>query len=233
MKPNPTVLLLDEDRANRRLMRLLLASQNYRVVEADNGRDGLAVARTSRPDVIILDLALPELDGVAVLRRLRSWSQAPVLALNSAGQTEGTVAALDAGANDCLSKPFGELELLARLRVLCRCLPGEWDEPVLVGEDIIVDSTRNLTVLNGHKLDLTPTEQALLHVLVAYAGKVVSSSHLLRSVWGADEPRNSACLRVFISHLRKKLEETGGKVAIETRGLRGYRLQLHCASARD
>jgi two-component system KDP operon response regulator KdpE len=132
VKPNPIVLLIDDDKANRRLLRMLLESQHYRLYETGNGEHGLAAAGVRHPDVIILELSLPDMGGLTVLKHLRRASKTPVLVLSSGNREADTVAALDGGANDYMTKPFGETELLARLRVLQRCFPGESEEPVLV-----------------------------------------------------------------------------------------------------
>jgi two-component system, OmpR family, KDP operon response regulator KdpE len=226
VKPNPIVLLIDDDRANRRLLRMLLESHNYRLFETEKGQFGLAAAVACHPDVIILELALPDIGGLAVLKRLRKSGQTPVLVLSGYDSEADTVAALEGGANDYMTKPFSKRELLARLRVLRRCFPCEFEEPVLAEGGLKVDLTRRVVTLGGQKIDLTPTEQSLLRVLVCYVGKVVSAKHLLRSVWGAEGENQAQLLRVFISLLRKKLEATRGNVAIETTGSLGYRLRV-------
>ncbi len=230
MKPNPTALIIDDDRANRRLLRMLLGANRYRLLESESGHLGLAAAREAHPDVIILELALPDMPGVTLLKQLRKSNRTPVLVLSFCpGETE-TVAALDAGANDYMAKPFSNAELLARLRVLQRCVPSEFDEPVLVEGDLKTDLTRHITTLDGRHLDLTPTEEALFHALVKYAGKVVTGKWLRRSVWGAEWAGQGECLRVFMSSLRKKLEDAQGRVVIETAGTLGYRLLLRSGS---
>jgi two-component system, OmpR family, KDP operon response regulator KdpE len=226
VKPNPSALVIDDDKAGRRLLRTLLRSQHYRIFESRDGQLGLAAARARQPDVIILELALPDMSGLAVLKRLRQSAQTPVLVLSARNREADAVTALDAGANDYMTKPFSEAELLARLRVLRRCISSEVDEPVLVEGDLKVDLTKHLVTLNGLKLDLTPTEEALFHALAQFAGKVVTGKCLLRSVWGAEGESQGHGLRVFISNLRKKLEGTQGRIAIETAGGFGYRLWL-------
>jgi two-component system KDP operon response regulator KdpE len=224
VKPSPIALLIDDDKANRRLLRVMLESRDYRVVEAKNGRFGLTAARACQPDVIILELSLPGIGGLCVLKRLRLSSQTPVLVLSANVAEADIVTALDEGANDYMTKPFNEAELLARLRVLRRCIRSELDEPTLIEGDLKVDLTKHLVTLSGCKIDLTRTEEALFHMLVAYAGKVVSGNYLLRSVWGAEGEHQGACLRVFISNLRRKLEWTRGRIVIENAGSLGYRL---------
>jgi two-component system KDP operon response regulator KdpE len=209
---------------------MVLESQQYRLFETESGQLGLAAAGACRPDVIILEWALPDMGGLAVLRRLRHSSQTPVLVLSVHNREADTVAALDGGANEYMTKPFSEAELLARLRVLRRCIPWEIDEPLLIEGDLKVDVTKHLVTLSGRKIGFTPTEEALLHALVAYAGKVVTGKHLLRSVWGVEGEHQGHYLRVFISNLRRKLEVTRGSAVIETTGNLGYRLLLRSGS---
>lgn len=226
MKPNPIVLVIDNDKANRRLLRLLLGSQHYRFVETDNGRRGMSAAETCHPDVIILELLLPDMDGLEVLEALRRSTRSPVLVLSLCDNEADTVAALNNGASDFMTKPFCEAELLARLRVLQRCFPGESYEPILAADGLRVDLARQLVALDGGTIDLTPTEAALLHALLSQAGKVVAGRQLLKSVWGAEGEHLGDCLRVFISGLRKKLGHKKPRHLIETVGNLGYRLRL-------
>jgi two-component system KDP operon response regulator KdpE len=205
---------------------MLLGPHHYRLFAAKNGKLGLAAAEACQPDVIILELALPDMAGLTVLKQLRQSSQTPVMVLSECDHEADAVAALDEGANDYMTKPFSETELLARLRVLRRCIPGELDEPTLVEGDLKVDLTNHLVTLSSRKIDLTPIEEALLHALVTYAGKVVTGKYLLRSVWGAEGENQIQYLRVFMSHLRKKLDRARGDIVIETTGSLGYRLLL-------
>ncbi len=224
MKQNPVVLVIDDEAPIRRLLRLTLEPQGYRAFEANGGQLGLQEAAARRPDVIILDLGLPDMDGLTALKRLREWSQVPVLVLTVRNCEADKVAALDAGADDYLTKPFGAAELLARLRAVQRRAPGGPDEPVYVGGDLQVDLAAHVVKVKDHEVSLTATEYALLRVLVQHAGKVVTHKQLLRSVWGPNAETQSQYLRVYITHLRKKLETaTTGKLIQTETGI-GYRL---------
>ncbi|MFA7004502.1 MAG: response regulator [Verrucomicrobiia bacterium] len=223
MKPNPTVLIIDDERAIRRLLCAAL-EPHYQVCEAENGQLGLQEAAAKRPDVIILDLGLPDMDGVTVLKRLREWSQTPVLVLSVRDREADKVAALDNGADDYLTKPFGTAELLARLRVIQRRAPGGVEEPVHVIGPLQVDLAAHQVKVHGREVSLTATEFALLRVLVQHAGKVVTHKLLLRTVWGPNAEEQSQYLRVYFTHLRKKLEtEATGKLIQNEPGI-GYRL---------
>jgi two-component system KDP operon response regulator KdpE len=224
MKPLPKVLIIDDEPPIRRLLRLTLEPQGYQVAEAENGQLGLQEAVAQRPAVILLDLGLPDLDGLIVLKRLREWSQTPVIVLTVRDRESDKVAALDNGADDYLTKPFGTAELLARLRAVQRRAPGAHEEPVFVVGDLTVDLATHGVSLQQTEVHLTATEYALLRELVRHAGKVVTHKHLLRSVWGPQAEEQSQYLRVYITHLRKKLEtETSGKLIRTEPGI-GYRL---------
>jgi two-component system KDP operon response regulator KdpE len=219
-----TALVIDDERAIRRLLRLLLESQGYQVCEAETGTLGLQMAAARRPDVILLDMGLPDMDGLAVLQRLREWTRTPVLILTVRDREADKVAALDGGADDYLTKPFGGDELLARLRALRRHSPEAHEEPTYVCGDLTVDIKAHKVTVKNKEVHLTATEYALLHELVRHAGKVVSQKHLLRAVWGPDAERQLQYLRVYITHLRKKLETPDSGKLIETEPGIGYRL---------
>jgi two-component system KDP operon response regulator KdpE len=224
MSAEHTVLVIDDEPPIRRLLRLTLEPQGYQVFDADTGQLGLQEAAARRPDVIILDMGLPDMDGNAVLKRLREWSQTPVLVLTVRDREADKVAALDAGADDYLTKPFGAAELLARLRAIQRRAPEGHEEPVFISGDLTVDLTARTVTIKKQETHLTATEYALLHELVRHAGKVVTHKQLLRAVWGPNAEGQSQYLRVYITHLRKKLEtETTGKL-IQTEPGIGYRL---------
>jgi len=208
MSAERSILVIDDEAPIRRLLRLL----------------GLQEAAARRPDVIILDLGLPDMDGVAVLKRLREWSQTPVLVLSVRDREGDKVAALDNGADDYLTKPFGTEELLARLRAVQRRAPEAHEEPTFVSGDLVVDLASRTVTVKKKEVRLTATEYALLHELVRHAGKVVMHAQLLRAVWGPNAEGQSQYLRVYITHLRKKLETTTSGKLIQTEPGIGYRL---------
>jgi two-component system KDP operon response regulator KdpE len=228
IKPRPIVLCIDGDKGMRRLLRQVLESQAYRVFDAANAQHGLELTVRWRPDVIILDLDLPDSDGLSLLERLREWRRAPVLVLSARDGETDKVAALDAGANDFMTKPFGSAELLARLRVLQRSVPWITDGPILAEGEVTVNLATHEVSLKGRRIKLTPTEEALFYLLVRYAGKLVTCGHLIRSLWGNQENKIHD-LHVYIRSLRKKLTNHGGAVRIKTEGSAGYKLQLASA----
>jgi two-component system KDP operon response regulator KdpE len=217
------VLIIDDEPPIRRLLRLTLEPAGYKVYEAETGQLGLQEAAAKRPDAIILDLGLPDMDGLTALKRLREWSPTPVLVLTVRNQEADKVAALDGGADDYLTKPFGTAELLARLRAIQRRAP-EAQEPVFVSGDLTVDLAARTVRVKNKEVHLTATEYALLHELVRHAGKVITHKQLLRAVWGSKAEEQSQYLRVYITHLRKKLETDPKQKLIKTEAGIGYRL---------
>ena len=226
MKPNPTALLIDADRPIRRLLRAVLEPQHYKVYEAECGHLGVTEAVLRRPDVIILDLSLPDMDGLTALLQLRESNRAPVLILSAQDDEKSKVAALDSGANDYMTKPFAAAELLARLRVLQRSIPGEPDGPLYIHGGLRVDMMTHQITLRGCPLELTRTEEAVFYILVRHAGKLVTCKHLLRCVWGTDSENKTHDLHVYIRSLRQKLNGSGKESVIQTEGSAGYRLLL-------
>jgi two-component system KDP operon response regulator KdpE len=218
------ILVIDDEPQIRRLLRVALEAADYRVFEAATGREGLAEAASRQPDAILLDLGLPELDGLEVLRRLREWTSTPVLILSVQDAGEDKVRALDLGADDYVTKPFDTPELLARLRVLLRRTQPP-DEPVFELGLLRIDFTARLVHVNGHEVALTATEYALLRVLARHAGKIVTHKQLLTAVWGPNAAEQAQYLRVFMSHIRRKLSAAGlPPEAIRTETGVGYRL---------
>ena len=226
MKPNPLVLIIDNDKANRRLLRQLLQASDYRLIERQTAKEGISAAKNHQPDLIILEWLLPSMGGMAALERIRRLSDSAVLILSVSNREGDVIAALDGGANAYMSRPFAESELLARLRLLQRHPPGELYEPVVTEGNLTVDLTKHAVTIDGTKVDLTRTEQAVLHVLAYNAGRVVSVRQLLRSIWGAEGERHKHDLRVFMSAIRKKMEPMKLEVVIETIDRLGYRLSL-------
>ena len=220
-----TVLIIDDEVQIRRLLRVALEAENCTVFEAENGRTGLSETAFRRPDVVVLDLGLPDLDGLEVLKRLREWSKVPVLVLSVRQEVQEKVAALDLGADDYLTKPFHPAELLARLRVLRRHSPLEPETAILEIGPLRLDFPARQVFLNNTEVRLTATEYALLRVLARYWGKVVTHRQLLREVWGPQAEAQSQYLRVYMNHLRKKLEPTPDSPRlIRTEPGIGYRL---------
>ena len=219
------VLVVDDERSIRRFLKASLGSQ-YTIFEATSGVEALASVAADRPDVIILDLGLPDLDGVEITRQLREWTQIPIIVVTVREQEKDKIAALDAGADDYLTKPFGVGELMARLRAcLRRSAQGE-SEPVFKNGDLIVDLANREVQVGGKSVLLTPTEYDLLRALVKHAGKVLTHRQLLRTVWGVAYESETHMLRVNVSNLRHKIESnpTRPSYIITEPGV-GYRLK--------
>lgn len=220
------VLVIDDEVQIRRLLRLTLEDAGYSVREADNGQRGLIEAAHHRPDAIVLDLRLPDVDGVEVLRRMREWNQIPVLILSVFSQEGSKVAGLDAGADDYLTKPFGSAELLARLRALLRrTRPSDAPAPVRFGP-IEVELERRRVRKHGAVVKLTAKEYALLRLLVAHRDKVLTHRQILGELWGPKAVEQTHYLRVFMMRLRMKLEdEPDSPKYFQTESGVGYRLE--------
>ncbi len=224
-----TVLLIEDDPQIRRFLRAVLPAHGYHLLEADKGEEGLVQAGTRMPDVVLLDLGLPDVDGLEVTRRLREWSQVPIVVLSARGLERDKVAALDAGADDYLTKPFGLEELLARLRVALRHADragSEKDVPVFTTGDLEVDLGSRRVRIRGAEVHLTPIEFRLLAILVRHAGKVVTQRQLLVEVWGRGAAGNAHYLRVQMHGLRHKIEDAPARprYLITEPGV-GYRLR--------
>jgi two-component system, OmpR family, KDP operon response regulator KdpE len=202
----PDILIVDDEVQIRRLLRLTLESAGYGVREAATAALGLNEAAVRRPDAIVLDLSLPDLGGLEVLRRLREWTQLPVLILSVRGEETDKIAALDAGADDYLTKPFGGGELLARLRVLLRRAQPAAEPSIVQFGDVAVDFTKRSVTRAGADLHLTAKEYALLRLLLQHRGKVLTHRQLLRDVWGPTHETDTHYLRVHMANLRRKVE---------------------------
>jgi two-component system KDP operon response regulator KdpE len=226
MQAEVRVLVVDDEPAIRRFLRVSLAAHGYVIFEADSGEAAMVVAATNRPDLIILDLGLPDLDGVEVTRRLREWTRVPIIILSVRGQDADKIAALDAGADDYVVKPFGVGELLARMRVALRHVTPAGDDPVFVVDELVIDRARREVRVAGREMQLTPTEYGLLCALAAHAGKVLTHGQLLRELWGPGYEQETHMLRVNISNLRRKLEPDPTRPHyIRTEPGVGYRLR--------
>ncbi len=220
------ILVIDDELAIRRFLKISLEAEGHTFIEADTGETGLVAAATQRPDLIILDLGLPDLDGASVLKRLREWSSVPVIILTVRDSEIEKVALLDAGADDYLTKPFGVPELLARVRVALRHKQSGESEPSIRIGDLEIDFTVRAVILRGEAVRLTATEYELLRVLAQHAGKVVTQRQLLKDIWGPQSVDQSQYLRVYIAQLRKKLERDAGRPElIVTEPGVGYRLR--------
>ena len=221
------ILVVDDERAIRRFLRTSLTALGYTVFEAASGKEALSEVTAHRPDVIILDLGLPDMDGAEVLTRLRAWSAIPVIILSVQEEERTKVAALDAGADDYLTKPFGIDELMARIRVVLRRTVSATTDPVFQTGGLVVDLGRRRVTVDGREVSLTPTEYDLLRALVRYAGKVLTHRHLLTEVWGVAYQTETQLLRVNISNLRRKIEPNPARpIYVITEPGVGYRLRL-------
>lgn len=200
------VLIVDDENSIRRYLRAALSAQGFAIYEAANGQEAINAVVSHHPDIIILDLGLPDFDGIEVTRRLREWSQTPIIILSVREAENDKIAALDAGADDYLTKPFSTGELMARMRVAMRHLAGKSDEPVLEVDNLRMDLSRRLVTVNEDQISLTPTEYEILRLLLQNAGRVLTHHQLLRQVWGTAYESEMHILRVNISNLRRKIE---------------------------
>ncbi len=204
--PRLKILVVDDERPIRRFLNASLGSQ-YLVLEAENGNDAIKMAAMHRPDVIILDLGLPDMDGTDVTRRLREWTDVPIIVVSVRDSEEDKVAALDAGADDYLTKPFGTSELSARIRVaLRRSNKPQEESAVFQSDDLLIDFVKRDVRVNDSLVTLTPTEYSILRTLVHHIGKVLTHQQLMNEVWGGNYERNAHLLRVNVSNLRRKIE---------------------------
>lgn len=230
MKPDahqPVAVIIDDEIQIRRLLKVTLEANGYKVFEAATGEMGLAEAAQRRPDVVVLDLGLPDMDGVMVLKRLREWSKVPVIILSVRDSEEDKIAALDNGADDYLTKPFGSGELLARLRVAQRHAQPALEDAVFQNGQLEVDLTTRTVKVKGKPIKLTATEYALLQLFVRHAGKVLTHRQILKEVWGPTYTEQTHYLRVYMTHLREKIEENPSEpeLLITESGI-GYRMTL-------
>jgi len=225
-----TILVIEDEPQMQRFLRIVLQGQGYSFIEAQTGQEGLVQAATRSPDIILLDLGLPDIDGLEVTRRLREWSDIPIIVLSAREQEQDKIKALDAGADDYLTKPFGAGELLARIRVAVRhkvMRQAGQGEPVFILDNLRVDMSQRQVFLNEEEVHLTPIEYKLLTVLIQNAGKVVTHNQLLKEVWGPSYSKETQYLRVYMTQLRHKLEldPARPRFLINEPGI-GYRLKI-------
>jgi two-component system KDP operon response regulator KdpE len=202
----PVALIVDDEVQIRRLLRVALESENYQVHEAETGQQGLTEIANRPPAIILLDLGLPDMDGLEVLKRLREWSEAPVLVLSVRDDEAGKVAALDSGAEDYVTKPFSTPELLARLRAAQRKTRPEEEVSIFKSGDLVVDLTARVVTRGDREIKLTATEYALLRLFVRHPGRVLTHRYILREIWGPKSEEHRQYLRVYVTHLRQKIE---------------------------
>ena len=224
------ILLIEDEPQMRRFLRITLQAHGYQLIESATGQDGLIQVATRNPDVVLLDLGLPDIDGLEVTRRLREWSKVPLIVISAREQEEDKVRALDAGADDYLTKPFGAGELLARIRVSLRHMAMQHagtEEPVFVLDNLKVDLAKRQVMLDNREVHLTPIEYRLLAILIKHAGKVITHTHLLKEVWGTAYADQTHYLRIYMAQLRHKLEADPARPRffINEPGI-GYRLKI-------
>jgi two-component system, OmpR family, KDP operon response regulator KdpE len=222
----PIALIIDDEVQIRRLLRVALEAESYDVHEAISGQEGLTEIAQHKPAVVLLDLGLPDMDGLKVLKRLREWSELPVVVLTVRDDEQEKVGALDAGADDYVTKPFSTPELLARLRAAQRKTRPAEEISVFRHGDLIVDLAAHAVTRGGSEVKLTATEFALLRLLVKHRGRVLTHRFILREIWGPKSEEHRQYLRVYVTHLRQKIEsDPGNPRLIRTESGIGYRLQ--------
>ena len=224
---NPKILVVEDDASVRNLITTTLRSNDYRYITAPNGASAIALASSQQPDIVLLDLGLPDLDGVEIIRRIRSWSDMPIIVISARSEDSDKVSALDAGADDYLTKPFSVTEMLARLRVAQRriaSLGGKTEEAVFRNGKLRIDYAAGCAYLSEKPLKLTPTEYKLLCLLAKDAGKVLTHTYLTDRIWGSSWESDMASLRVHMATLRKKLEKDPDTQYIQTHIGIGYRM---------
>ena len=226
----PVVVVIEDDPPIRRFLRTGLSSHGFEIHETDCGRRGLVEAGLRKPDLVILDLGLPDMDGVEVVRLIREWSAMPVIILSARGSEQSKIEALDAGADDYLTKPFGLGELLARVRVALRHsarTPGQEASAALTTGELQIDLLKRQVRLRGEEVHLTPIQYRLLALLAQHAGKVLTQKQIMKEVWGPAQAENAHYLRIYMSQLRQKLEADPARPQyLLTESGVGYRLKI-------
>ncbi|MBL8179041.1 MAG: response regulator [Bryobacterales bacterium] len=224
---NAEVLVIEDDAQIRRFLRAALVAENYRVHEALTAAEGMAQAAARQPDLVLLDLGLPDGDGLPVIAAIRQWSQMPIVVLSARGQEKDKIAALDAGADDYVAKPFATGELLARMRAALRRVARVGSSTVFQVGDLAVDLEARVVKLKGEDVHLTPIEFRLLQTMIRHAGRVVTQRQLLNEVWGPQHVEQSQYLRVYMGQLRRKLEADAARPRyLRTETGVGYRLAM-------
>lgn len=227
MMDGALILIVDDEKQIRRMLYTALSGHHYHVIEASTGREGLEIAACQHPDIILLDLGLPDMDGVEVIRSLREWSDTPIIILSVREHEQDKVQALDAGAEDYLTKPFGISELLARIRVILRHYGNVKHEPIFKSSGLEVDFSKRTVTVDGIDIFLTPTEYDLLKLLIQVGGKVLTHRQILSKVWGEAYEFETHLLQVNISNLRKKIEpDTNLQKYVITESGVGYRFKM-------
>ena len=225
MNEGPVILVIDDEAQIRKLLRLSLDAHGFRVTEADSAKEGIRQATSIKPDLILLDLGLPDMDGLDVIRSFREWTKVPVIILSVKNSEQDKISLLDAGANDYITKPFSIGELLARIRATLRHSLPETVEGVLALGNLVIDFSRRIVTKNGEEVKLTPTEYALLRLLARNADKVITQSQIIHELWSSQAYPDTSYLRVFVLQLRRKIEDnpSNPKIILTEPGV-GYRL---------
>ncbi|HWR09874.1 MAG TPA: response regulator [Sporomusa sp.] len=219
------VLIIDDEPQIRKLLRVSLGAHGYTLDEAATGQEGVARAAVFKPDMLIVDLGLPDMDGKAVIKEVREWSQAPVIILTARDQEQEKIEALDAGADDYVTKPFGIGELMARMRVCLRRMAASEGEPILICGGLAVDLVQRRVTVDGREIKLTPTEYEIIKIMAQQAGRVLTHKQLLKAVWGNAYNEDTHYIRVYIGQLRRKIEDDPAQPRyIITESGVGYRL---------
>jgi two-component system, OmpR family, KDP operon response regulator KdpE len=233
MNEGAHVLIVDDETQIRRFLRISLEANGYHVNETNTGIDAITKAAQLRPDLIVLDLGLPDIDGLEVLKRLREWTMTPVIVLSVRDANRDKISALDAGADDYLTKPFSVEELMARIRVAQRHAQPDPEEPIFESSNLRVDMAHRLVTVRGEPVKLTPTEYALLRLLIQHAGKVLTHRQILHEVWGAEYVNETHYLRVYFAQLRQKIEDDPAlpQIILTEPGV-GYRLVENIKTSR-
>src|SRR5581483_4278529 len=231
MADSGTVLIIEDELPIRRFLKPTLQSQGFKVLEAVKGEEGLALASSHNPDIVLLDLGLPDLDGLEVVKRLREWTTVPIIVITARGKEKDKIAGLDAGADDYLTKPFDVGELMARIRVALRHAQrvklGGKQDPVFETPDFKVDPSARIVTVRGKEVHLTPNEYDLLAFLIRHAGKVVTQKQILQEVWGPASGDQVQYLRIYVYQLRQKIEADPDRPRyIVTESGVGYRLKI-------